>query len=185
MAIAYLNPAASTTNTNWDETDLSYLAQGQTSNTWTTTANDADLVATLSDFDSTGVSSITSIQLIIYGNYDSRSGSWLARTYITNASDTEYYNEGLTISAGRTPQTFTGIVRTTSDGSAAWTDSDLDGMKIQVTSPNCTTLGQMIQFYIKVVYTEGYGNTVNGVAPLSISKINGVATANISKVNGI
>ena len=80
MAIRYLNPAASTTNTNWNQTDVSYLAQGETSNIWNSTANDADLVVTLNDFDSTGVASITSVQIIIYGDYDARSGSWLART---------------------------------------------------------------------------------------------------------
>jgi hypothetical protein len=185
MAIAYLNPAASTTNTNWDETDVSYLDQGQTSNTWTTTANNAALVVTLDDFNSTGVASITSVQIIIYGNYDARSGLWTARTKITDASGTVYYNENLGVPAGRTPSTVTGTVRTTSDGSTAWTDSNLDGMKLEVTSTDCTTLGQLIQFYIKVVYTTGYGNAVNGVAAANIGKVNGVATANISKVNGI
>ena len=185
MAIRYLNPSGIITNNNWDSSTLADLAQGETANTWQTTANDADLIVTLIDFDSAGVASITSVQLIIYGNYDARSGAWTARTYITNASATEYYNEALAIPAGRTPSTVTGTVRTTSDGSTAWTDSNLDGMKLEVTSPDCTTLGQLIQFYIKVVYTTGYGNTVNGIAPARIGKINGVAIADISKVNGI
>tara|TARA_R110000824_G_C14894243_1_gene644781 strand:- start:100 stop:663 length:564 start_codon:yes stop_codon:yes gene_type:complete len=187
MAIRYLNPAASTTNTNWNQTDVSYLAQGETSNIWNSTANSAELIVTLGDFDNTGVASIDSIQVIIYGDYDARSGLWTARTKITNASGTSYYDQNLGIPAGRTPSTVVGTVRTTSDGSTAWTDSDLDGMKLEVLAPDCTTLGRMIQFYIKVIYTEatGYGNSVNGVAAANISKINGVATANISKVNGV
>ena len=187
MAIAYLNPASATTNTNWDSSTLSELAQGETSNTWVTTANGADLFVTLSDFDNTGVASIDSVQIIIVGNYDARSGGWTALTSISNASDTAYYNESLNIPAGRTASTVTGTVRATSDGAAAWTDGNLDGMKIRVTSGDCTTLGQMVQFYIKVIYTEvtGYGNDVIGVASANIGKINGVATANISKVNGI
>ena len=185
MGVVYLNPAASTVNNNWDETDVSYLAQGQTSNTWTTTANGADLFVTLADFDNTGVAYITRVQIIIYGDYDARSGSWTAQTAITNASGTAYYLENLTIPAGRTPSTVGGTIHATSDGSTAWTDSDLDGMKIRVGSANCTTLGRMIQFYIKVSYVEGYHNTVNGVRPANIGKINGVATADISKVNGV
>jgi hypothetical protein len=43
MAIAYLNPAASTTNTNWDSSTVSELDQGQTADTWQTTANTANI----------------------------------------------------------------------------------------------------------------------------------------------
>ena len=185
MAIAYLNPASATTNTNWDSSTVSELDQGETSNTWQTTANSADLRVTLDDFNNTGVSSIDSVQVILVGNYDARSGLWTATTRIMDASESIYYTENLTVPAGRTASTLSGTVRTTSDGSAAWTDGNLDGMKISVTSPNCTDKGQMIQFYIKVTYSTGYGNSVNGVAAANIGKINGVATANISKVNGI
>ena len=185
MAIAYLNPSAAITNTNWDSSTVSELDQGETSNTWKTTANNADLIVTLDDFDNTGVSSITSVQVILVGNYDSRSGFWSASTSITNSSGTSYYNQILAVPAGRTASTLSGTVRTTSDGSAAWTDSDLDGMKLRVTSADCTDKGQMVQFYIKVIYATGYGNTVNGVASANIGKVNGVATANISKINGV
>ena len=187
MAIAYLNPAASTTNTNWDSSTVSELDQGETSNTWQTTANSASLVVTLDDFNYAGLgaSSITSVQLILVGNYNARSGSWIANTNILNASDTSYYAENIIVPAGRTASTLLGVVRTTSDGSAAWTDSDLDGMKIGMSSLNCTDKGQLVQFYIKVIYETGYGNAVNGIAAASLGKVNGVATANISKVNGI
>ena len=187
MAIAYLNPAGYTANTNWDSTDVSYLDQGQTSHQWQTTANNANLILNLDDFDYAGLgaSSITSVQVILVGNYDARSGNWAASTSILNASDTSYYNQLLSVPAGRTASTISGAVRTTSDGSTAWTDSDLDGMKLGVTSLDCTDKGQMVQFYIKVIYETGYGNAVNGVSAANISKINGVATASISKVNGI
>tara|TARA_R100000664_G_C2748092_1_gene135552 strand:+ start:1086 stop:1643 length:558 start_codon:yes stop_codon:yes gene_type:complete len=185
MAIAYLNPATATTNTNWDSSTLSELAQGETSNQWTTTANNAELIVTLSDFDNTGVSSITSVQVILVGLRSARSGLWTARTKITNASGSVYYNENLPIPAGRTASTVVGTVRTTSDGSTAWTDSDLDGMKIEVASPDCTTEGIMVQYYIKVIYATGYGNTVNGVTSANIDNVKGVATANIEKVIGI
>tara|TARA_R100001163_G_C5052398_1_gene189055 strand:+ start:1145 stop:1708 length:564 start_codon:yes stop_codon:yes gene_type:complete len=187
MAIAYLNPAASTTNINWDSSTVSELDQGQTADTWQTTANTANLIVTLDDFDYAGLgaSSITSVQIILVGDYDARSGSWSASTKITNASDTAYYTELLSVPAGRTASTISGTVRTTSDGSTAWTDSDLDGMKISVFSIDCTDKGQLVQFYIKVIYETGYGNAVNGIAAASIGKINGVAIASIEKVNGI
>ena len=187
MAIAYLNPASATTSTNWDSSTVSELDQGETSNTWQTTNNGADLRVTLDDFDNTGVASIDSVQVIIVGNYDARSGGWTCTTKIANASDTPYYTENLSVSAGRTASTLTGTVRTTSDGSTAWTDSDLDDLKLGVSSSDCTNKGQLVQAYIKVIYTEatGYANSVNGVASANIGKVNGVATASISKVNGI
>ena len=185
MAIAYLNPSASTTNTNWDSSTVSELDQGETSNTWQTTANSANLIVTLDDFAGLGASSITSVQLILVGNYDARSGSWIANTNIFDASDTSYYAENIIVPAGRTASTLLGTVRTTSDGSAAWTGSDLNGMKIGISSINCTDKGQLVQFYIKVIYETGYGNAVNGIAAASIGKINGVAIASIEKVNGI
>ena len=185
MAIAYLNPASASTNTNWDSSTVSELDQGETSNLWQTTGQPCALTVLLDDFDNTGVSSITSVQLIIVGDFDARSGAWLADTDIYNASGSSFYQENLLIPAGRSASTVTGTVRTTSDGSTAWTDSDLDDMRIGLTSPNCGTSGQLVQFYIKVIYETGYGNAVNGVAAANISKINGVATASISKVNGI
>ena len=154
MAIAYLNPASSTTNNNWDSSTVSELDQGETSNTWQTTNNGADLRVTLDDFDNTGGAAIDSVQVIIVGNYDARSGGWTCATKIANASDIPYYSENLSISAGRTASTLTGTVRTTSDGSTAWTDSDLDGLKLGVGSSDCTDKGQLVQDYIKVIYTE-------------------------------
>ena len=187
MAIADLNPAAAITNTNWDSSNVSELDQGETSNTWNTTNQPADLVVTLDDFDFSGLgaTSITSVQLILVGNYNSRSGFWTANTEIQNSAGSSLYPENLTVPAGRTASTLTGTVRTTSDGSAAWTDSDLDGMRIRVLSLNCATKGQLIQFYIKVAYETGYGHTISGVASSNIDSINTVATANIAEVIGV
>ena len=187
MAILYLNPASATTNTNWDETDVSFLRQGETSNTWQTTASTASLLVTLDDFYNTGVASIDSVQVIIYGDYDARSGSWAADVRIKDVGGTGYWNEIMTIPAGRTPSTVNGTVRTTSDGSTAWTDGDLDDMVLSLVSTNCTDKGQLIQFYLKVTYTEvtGYANDVIGVATANIGKVNGVATASINKVIGV
>ena len=186
MAIAYLNPSVGTTINHWDSTDVTELVQGETSNTWITTANNAELIVNLSDFDNTGVASIDQIAVVLVGRYAGRSGSWTAWTRITTSAGT--YNENLSIPAGRTASTITGTVRTTSDGSAAWTDGNLDEMTLRVYSPDCTTLGQMVQYYIKVQYTETVAATVatvNGVAEASIATIKGVAHANIAEINTV
>lgn len=187
MAIAYLNPASATTNTNWDSSNVAELAQGEVSNAWQTTAQPADLILTLSDFDNTGVASIDSVRVVVVGVFGLRSGAWTAKTYIMDASGTSYYTESLSIPAGRSVSTVNGTVRTTSDGSSAWTDGNLDGMTLRVYSDDCAAVGIMLQFYIAVAYTEvtGYGNDVNGISAANIGKVNGVATANIEKINGV
>ena len=58
-------------------------------------------------------------------------------------------------------------------------------MRIKVFSLNCTTKGQLVQFYIKVTYSTGYGHEVTNVASTNIAKVSGVATANIAKVIGV
>ena len=188
MPTAYLNPGTTITNNNWDSSDLTELAQGETSNIWATTANSSYINVRLSDFDNTGVASINSIQIIIVGAYLARSGSWTARTRIDNSTPSTYYLEDLVLPAAPSPQTVVGTVRTTSDGSTAWTDSDLDGMQIQAfDNTGAGTLGRISQFYIKVDYTEvsGYSNNVNGVASANIGKVKGVATASIDKIIGV
>ena len=188
MAIAYLNPASATTNTSWNSSNLSHLAQGQTSNDWTTTGNGANLYCTLSDFDNTGVASIDSIQIILVGLFGDRLGAWTAKTKIRDTSaPSTYYSENLSILAGRSADTYYGTVRTTSDGSTAWTDGDLDDISLDVYSSDCGVLGLMQQFYLKVVYTEatGYGHAVSSVPAANIASVKGVATADIGKIIGV
>ena len=127
MAIAYLNPASASTNTNWDSSTVSELDQGETSNTWQTTGQPAALTVILDDFDFSGLgaSSITSVQVILVGNYDGRSGSWLADTDIYGTGGGSLYQENLLIPTGRSASTVTGTVRTTSDGSTALVEIDI------------------------------------------------------------
>ena len=84
-------------------------------------------------------------------------------------------------------ETLNGTARTTSDGSTAWTYSDLEALELRMTK-NGTNEIYMSYLALEVTYTEaavGYGNDVLGVASGDISTINGVATADISKVNGV
>ena len=92
------------------------------------------------------------------------------------------------------PQTFvtTNATPTTISGASinfggSVSDSDVDGMRIQVDTVNNTQV-RLFELYVTVDYTaaaSGYGNDVNGVASANIAKVDGVATANIEKVIGV
>ena len=92
------------------------------------------------------------------------------------------------------PQTFvtTNSTPTTISGASinfggSVSDSDVDGMRIQVDTVNNTQV-RLFELYVTVDYTaaaSGYGNDVNGVASANIAKVDGVATANIEKVIGV
>ena len=92
------------------------------------------------------------------------------------------------------PQTFvtTNSTPTTISGASinfggSVSDSDVDGMRIQVNTTNSTQV-RLFELYVTVDYTaaaSGYGNDVNGVASANIGKVDGVATANIEKIIGV
>ena len=92
------------------------------------------------------------------------------------------------------PQTFvtTNATPTTINGASinfggSVSDSDVDGMRIQVDTVNSTQV-RLFELYVTVDYTaaaSGYGNAVNSVASANIAKVDGVATANIEKVIGV
>ena len=92
------------------------------------------------------------------------------------------------------PQTFvtTNSTPTTISGASinfggSVSDSDVDGMRIQVDTVSNTQV-RLFELYLTVDYTaaaSGYGNAVNSVASANIAKVDGVATANIEKVIGV
>ena len=193
MATAYLNPDGASSISNWNtsfSTTASHLSRNDTSNEWRTTFNNtAKVLFTLDDFDFSGlnVSSITNIKHRLVIGYDARGGSANVEVHMQNAGGTSLYAETHSNTAGAGFQTFDGTARTTSDGSSAWTDSDLDGLKLFLT---CVGGGFAVhivqQLYVEVTYAEsvsGYGNDVNRLASANIGEINRVATANIAEIN--
>ena len=92
------------------------------------------------------------------------------------------------------PQTFatTNATPTTISGASinfggSVSDSDVDGMRIQVDTTSNTQV-RLFELYVTVDYTaaaSGYGNDINGVTSANIGKVDGVATANIEKVIGV
>ena len=197
MATTFLNPDGNVTIAGWNtsfSTTASHLSQGDTSNEWRTNLGaTGKAIWTLGDFDFSGlnVDSITNIKHKLICGLDARGGSANVTVAIRDMSSggagTTLYSETHANTAGAGFQTFTGTTRTTSDGSSAWTDSDLDDLGLFLT---CTggsfNVHKVQQLYIEVVYVEaGYGNDVNGVASADIGEVNGIATANIAEINGL
>ena len=193
MAVAYLNPDGNTTIAGWNtgySTTPSHLSQGETSNEWRTNVNQTGkAIWTLDDFDFSGlnVDSITNIKHQLIIGLDARGGSANAQVAIRNAAGSTLYTETHSNTAGAGFQTFTGTARTTSDGSSAWTDSDLDGLSIFLTCFTGPHSHIVQQLYITVTYVEvsGYSHDVIGVASANIGEVNGIATANIAEINGL
>ena len=197
MATTFLNPDGNVTIAGWNtsfSTTASHLSQGDTSNEWRTNLGaTGKAIWTLGDFDFSGlnVDSITNIKHKLICGLDARGGSANVTVAIRDMSSggagTTLYSETHANTAGAGFQTFTGTTRTTSDGSSAWTDSDLDGLGMFLTCTGGTfNVHKVQQLYIEVVYVEaGYGNDVNGVASADIGEVNGIATANIAEINGL
>ncbi len=197
MATTFLNPDGNVTIAGWNtsfSTTASHLSQGDTSNEWRTNLGaTGKAIWTLGDFDFSGlnVDSITNIKHKLICGLDARGGSANVTVAIRDMSSggagTTLYSETHANTAGAGFQTFTGTTRTTSDGSSAWTDSDLDNLGFFTTFFSGPHVHILQQLYIEVTYVEvsGYGFDVSGVASANISQIKGVATANISQVIGV
>ena len=193
MPTVNLNPDSTYSN-DWPTLSGSTV-HGALSDSSTTTyirtpdANDA-CVVTLGNYSSGGT--IDSIRFAVSGyTFLTRGGDTDIRVRIMHSSGT-YYSENVTLNFnGYVAQDHYGTARTTSDGSSAWTDSDLDGLRLEIdTSPEdppSVSQATVVKAWVEVTYTaaSGYGNNVNGIAAANISKVNGIATASISKVNGI
>ena len=136
---------------------------------------------------------IDSIRHYIRGfKHNTRSGDVEVQVIIGNSSGTTLYSENhQLLFNGYNPQDFNGTARTTSDGSSAWTDGDLDGLILNINTspedPDGVSKATVVKAYIEVTFTaaSGYGNDVMGVASANIATVNGIATANISEVIGV
>ena len=192
MATAYLNPNGASSINGWDtsySTTAAHLARNETSNEWRTNFNaTGKVVFTLDDFDFSGlnVGSITNIKYQLVIGLDARSGTAPAIVAIQNSGGVTLYSETNNNAAGAGFQTFTGTARTTSDGSSAWTDGDLDGLGLFLTCTGGPHVHIVQQLYIEVTYVEvsGYSHDIIGLGSSNISKINALATANVGKVIG-
>ena len=118
------------------------------------------------------INSINSIRFYVNG-YDSgiRGASDVVSFDLLNSSDSSYsLSENKTFTDGTLSTVQAGTERTTSDGSTAWTESDVNGLKMQVTwatENNANCILNLDHLYINVDYVENvlapYDNTLNNV----------------------
>ena len=193
MPTVNLNPDGTLSN-NWTtlsgSTAHGALADSSTGSYIRTPDQNDSCVLTLDDYSAGGT--INSIRFGVSGyTFLTRGGDTDIRVRIMNSSGTSLYDENVTLNFnGYVAQDHYGTARTTSDGSSAWTDSDLDGLRLAVDTtpedPPAVSQATVVKAWVEVTYTAaGYGNNVNGVAAANISKVNGIATASISKVIGV
>ena len=194
MATVNLHPSSTVSN-QWtifsgDGTVHGVLSDTADGSAIRDNAQNQTAIVELDDFTAGGT--IDSIRHYIRGfKHNTRSGDVEVQVIIENSSGTTLYSENhQLLFNGYTPQDFNGTARTTSDGSSAWTTSDLNALRLNInTSPEDPpgfSFANVVKAYIEVTYTPGgYGNSVMGVDSGDIAKINGIATADISKVNGV
>ena len=166
---------------NTDDGDTKYLHTTSTNNI------EVDLNLDNLDFDGLNIGSITSVQVVLKARIHERGKTYTIRTQIQNTLGSGLYTEDLSGSSTGTYTTHTGTARTTSDGSTAWNDAGIDGLRLSLSSHTLSggTL-RMTYCYVIVTYTPtGYSNDVMGIDSGDIAEISGIATANIEKVNGI
>jgi hypothetical protein len=97
--------------------------------------------------------SIVSVQGKIEGRTNADGGTHIFFHKILNGSGTELYSEALALSDdGDSVQS--GATRTTSDGSTAWTESDINALRIRIVEVATFTAsqGEADHYYLEVVY---------------------------------
>ena len=137
-----------------DSVDNSYI--------YTIDQNDVAIVTLLNSSSYASPATIDSIRFYIRGSYtNTRGGNTDIQVILTDASASTYYAETITLNfqAGYAPEDHYGTARTTSDGSTAWTSSDIDGLRLNINTspedPSGSTRAQVTKAYIEVTYTAG------------------------------
>ena len=128
-------------------------------------------VVSFGNLTATNIDSINSIRFYINGIVTERRGvSAVVSVCLYDSSTTNYYNETKTFSDTTLTTVQAGTERTTSDGSTAWTESDVNGLRMIVTFDSITNSGGNINLdflKIDVDYVEDilapYDNTLNNI----------------------
>ena len=200
MATVNLNPNSTVSN-NWNVqisggvgTASSVLADSLDNTSIRTALQFRESIVELQNF-STAVpsyTSITSIRFLVRGVlFNTRSGNTDIQVKLENSSGTDLYSETVTLNFTNfyAPEDHYGTVRTTSNGSDAWTATDLDGLRLSINTnpedPPGLSQAQVSKAYVEVTYGTGYSNDVSGVTSTNISEINGISASDIAEVNGV
>ena len=124
------------------------------------TTADAYIEVELDNLDSAGlnIATITSIQATMEANIDERSQTSLLRCDYRDSSGNviNSYTDNLGIATTGTNTEYTWTARTTSNGSDAWIDSDIDGMRLRILLRTDSSVGntEVFHLYLTVTYTE-------------------------------
>lgn len=165
MATVVLNPSSTVFN-NWTIFGSeSTVHEALADDTGTSTGVNEDgttryFEVELDNLDSSGlnIGSIDSIQASLEANCSLRS-----QTAVLDCSYRDGlgaiingYTQDITISTTGTNAKYDWTARTTSDGSDAWTDGDIDGMRLRVVLDTAPAAGNALVYklYLTVTYTE-------------------------------
>ena len=121
----------------------------------TATAAGKKCIVQFDDFDDTDVDSIESVQGIIKANVYERGKSFSLRINLQDSSGASLYVEYANGSSSGAWGTFYGTARTTSDGSTAWTASDINDLRLHIEIYSLTAGGTMrvTYAYVEVDYS--------------------------------
>ena len=100
--------------------------------------------------------SIISVQPKIEGKTNASGGTFAFFNKILNGSSTELYSESFAVT-GNTDNSNSGATRTTSDGSTAWTENDINTLRIRwdfIANLGGATVGFVDHFYVEVTYHD-------------------------------
>jgi hypothetical protein len=159
MATVNLNPSSTVSN-EWGiqggGTAHGSLNDSNDSTAIQSTNIDETCIVQLDDYSSGGT--IDSIRHYIRGyRWRARSGTTDVQVILENSSGTALYSQNHSLAFNSyNPQDFYGTLRATSDGSSAWTDGDLDGLRLNInTSPEDPgfSYARVVKAYVEVTYT--------------------------------
>ena len=186
MPIETLLPDATTTaNPAWSGAIHTALATDDSTRTTCSTVGES-FVVSFGNLTST-IGSINSITFSVIGHSGIFRGVLAVCTFsLLDSSDSSYgLNENINFTDATISTTQAGTTRTTSDGSTAWTESDVNGLRMQVKFNSITPGGGSFKLNflkIDVDYVEfvdpnagPYNNSANSIH---------IASGNISIVSG-
>ena len=177
MAIEKIVPdGTSTPHPTWTETDggtgnVHLALDAADSNYARCTTVNNNIIITFGNLTS-DIGSINSIRFYVNGYDDGIRGASDVVTFsLRNASDTSYnLDENKTFTDATLNTVQAGTERTTHDGSSAWTESLVNGLRMKVlwaTENNANCRLNLDHLYINVDYNENvlapYNNTLNNI----------------------
>jgi hypothetical protein len=160
--LVFSSVVSSTGVTDWNNTTTSDDNRGTIANT-----NGNNIIFELTNLSQTPTS-ITSIQHFAEAQCGGSQTVVIQHEFL-NSSNTQLYteNEGY---AGTSDNTVSGTVRTTSDGSTAWTENDINTLRIKLTQLASTGgIAVCDHFFVRVIYDVA--DPVAGLIKLNSGKI--------------